>query len=137
MLLKMECTLAQLCSKHYHHSLHTLQIKYYLHGRLTCFRGNIPGSTTTDCNKLTANNADWLRRPILNMFLLFPEPYCRNPHFVTKSLRQNHCNKTNGSQSVCSQSVCHGQLTWLEHTMLLTRQWHFQSNAQHSSHYLI
>ena len=55
------------------------------------------GSTTTDCdklttnqrtaNKLTANNANWLKRAILNLFLLiFPEPSCPNSHFVMKSL---------------------------------------------------
>ena len=81
------------------------------------------GSTTTDrnkltadkltANKLTANNADWLRRAILNIFLLSPEPSCPNPHFVTKSLRRNHCNETVGSRSVFSRSVCRGQLTWL------------------------
>ena len=76
------------------------------------------GSTTTDRNKLTAdrltaNSADWLRRAILNIFLLSPEPSCPNSHFVTKSLRRNHCNKTVDSRSVCSQSVCRGQLTWL------------------------
>ena len=38
-------------------------------------------------NKLTANNVDWLRRAILNIFLLSPEPSCPNLHFVTKSLR--------------------------------------------------
>ena len=40
-------------------------------------------------SKLTADNADWLKRAILNIFLLSPEPSCLNPHFdeiaVTKS----------------------------------------------------
>ena len=75
------------------------------------------GSTTTDRNKLTtnkqtANNADWLRRAILNVYLLSPEPSCPQPHFVTKSLRQNqrrnYCNEIVGSWSVCC-----GQLTRL------------------------
>ena len=47
------------------------------------------GSTTTDRDKLAANNADWLRRAILNIFLLSPKPSCPNPHFRTKSLRRN------------------------------------------------
>ena len=54
---------------------------------------DIRGSTTTDRDKLTANkpvanNTDWLRKAILNIFLLSPEPSCPNPHFVTKSLRR-------------------------------------------------
>ena len=86
------------------------------------------GATTTDRdklnanqlieNKLTANNADWLRRAILNIFLLSPEPSCPNPHIVMKSLRRNqqrnHCNQITALRSVCSRSVCRGQLTWLE-----------------------
>ena len=81
------------------------------------------GSTITDrdklttnkltVNKLTVNNVDWLRRAILNIFLLSPQPFCPNPHFVTKSLQRNHGNKTVGSWSVSSRSVCRGQLTWL------------------------
>ena len=61
----------------------------------TIFPTSIPipyGSTTTDpnkliANKLTASNVDWLRRVILNIFLLSAEPSCPNPHFVMKSLR--------------------------------------------------
>ena len=54
---------------------------------------------TTDRDKLTAkqltvNNDDWRRRAILNIFLLSPEPSSPNPHFVTKSLRQNHVTKS-------------------------------------------
>ena len=73
-----------------------------------------PGSTTTDrdkltASKLTADNADWLKRAILNIFLLSPEPSCPNPHFMTKSLRRNqrwhHSNEIVASQSVCSRSV--------------------------------
>ena len=55
--------------------------------------------------QLTASNADWLRRAILNIFLLSPEPSCPNPHFVMKSLRRNQCNETVGSRSVCLWSV--------------------------------
>ena len=40
-------------------------------------------------SQLTADNADWLKRAILNIFLLYPEPSCPNPHFETKSLRRN------------------------------------------------
>ena len=68
------------------------------------------GSATTDRDKLTANqltaskltadNADWLKRAILNIFLLSPEPSCPHPHFVTKSLRRNHCNEIVASRSV-------------------------------------
>ena len=75
------------------------------------------GSTTTGRNKLTvnqltANNADWLRRAILNIFLLSPEPSCPNPHFVMKSVMK---------------SLLHGQfvrcqLTWLEPKGLKTEQ---------------
>ena len=64
----------------------------------------ICGSTTTDRNKLTANqltanklkanNVDWLRRAILNIYLLSPEPSCPNPHFVTKWLRRHHVTKS-------------------------------------------
>ena len=43
----------------------------------------------TGPRQLTADNADWLKRAILNIFLLSPEPSCLNPHFVTKSLRRN------------------------------------------------
>ena len=64
---------------------------------------------TPDHDKLTTNNVDWLRRAILNIFILSPEAACPNPHYVTKSLRQNHCNKTVGLWS-----VCRGQLTWLD-----------------------
>ena len=65
------------------------------------------GSMTTGCDKLTANNSDWLRRAILNI-LLSPEPSCPNPHFVTKSLLR-------------SQFVrC--QLTWLEPKGLKTEK---------------
>ena len=59
-------------------------------------------------SKLTADNADWLKRAILNIFLLSPEPSCLNPHFVTKS-----GNEIVASRSVCSRSVCRGQLTCL------------------------
>ena len=75
------------------------------------------GSTTTDSDKLTASNAEWLRRAILNTFLLSPKPSCPNPHFGTKSLRRNQCNETVGSRTVCSRSVCRGQLTWLGENM--------------------
>ena len=74
----------------------------------TIFPTSIPilyGSTTTDHDKLTASNADWLRRAILNIFLLSPEPSCLNPRFVMKSLRWNQCNETVGSWSVCLRSV--------------------------------
>ena len=74
---------------------HCLTIIKYLKN----LHSSILGSTTTDrdiltanlltANKLIANNADWLRRAILNIFLLSPEPSCPNPHFVTKSLPQN------------------------------------------------
>ena len=57
-----------------------------------------PQQLTAD--KLTANNAVWLKRAILNIFLLSPEPSCPNPHFVTKSLRRNHFKETVGLQSV-------------------------------------
>ena len=69
------------------------------------------GSPTTDCdkvtaNQLTANNTDWLRRAILNIFLLSPEPSCPNPHFVTKSLRRKHATKLLlRGQFVCGQFV--------------------------------
>ena len=67
-----------------------------------------------------ANNADWLRRAILNIFLLSPQPSCPNPHSVTKSLRwsqwQNHVTK-----SLLRGQFGRGQLTWLDVfcTMLL------------------
>ena len=89
-------------------------------GIIACKRNNATrfGSTTTDCdklaaNQLTANNADGLRRANLNIFLLSPEPSCPNPHLVTKSLRRNHCNEIVALRSVCSWSVCRGQWTWL------------------------
>ena len=74
------------------------------------------GSMTTDCdklitNQLTVNNADWLRRAILNIFLLSPEPSCPNPHFVTKSLQRNHVTK-----SLLRGQFVRGQLTWLVHS---------------------
>ena len=56
----------------------------------TIFPTSIPilyGSTTTDRDKLTASNADWLRKAILTIFLLSPEPSCLNPHFMMKLLR--------------------------------------------------
>ena len=56
-------------------------------------------------DKLTANNADWLRRAIINIFLPSPEPSCTNPYFVTKSLRRNHWNEIVALRSVCSRSV--------------------------------
>ena len=75
------------------------------------------GSTTTDrdkltanqltANQLTANNADWLRTAILNKFLLSPEPSCPNPHFVTKWLRRNQW------RNHVTKSLLRGQLTWL------------------------
>ena len=40
-------------------------------------------------DSLTANNADWLRRAILTIFLLSPEPSGPNPHLMTKPLRRN------------------------------------------------
>ena len=43
-----------------------------------------------NANKLTTNNADWLRRTMLNIFLPYLEPSCPNPHFVTKSERKSH-----------------------------------------------
>ena len=46
---------------------------------------------------ITESNDDWLKRAILNIFLLSPEPSCPNPHFVMKSLRQN---ETVGLRSV-------------------------------------
>ena len=69
--------------------------------------------------QLTSDNADWLKRAILNLFLLSPEPSCPNPHFVTKSLRRNHCNEIVASRSVCSRSVCRGQLTCLAATVAM------------------
>ena len=50
---------------------------------------DITGPQQLTANQLTADNADWLKRAILNIFLLYPEPSCPNPHFVTKSLRRN------------------------------------------------
>ena len=80
-------------------------------------------------NKLTANNADWLKRAILNLFLLSPEPSCLNSHFVTKSLRRNHCNEI-----VASQSVSHGQLTWLSQSYATaTRVSHCNKITVHES----
>ena len=91
----------------------------------------ILGSTTTDrdkltTNQLTTNNADELRRAILNIFLLSPEPSCPNPHFVTKSVTKT-CNKIIALRSVCLRSVCRGLLTWLANSrrylILLVQFW--------------
>ena len=71
------------------------------------------GPRQLTANQVIAENADWLKRAILNIFILSPEPSCPNPHFVMKSLRRNHCNKIVASRSVCLWSVCRGQLTWL------------------------
>ena len=51
-------------------------------------RGGV-GSTTTDRNKLTANNADWLRRAILKTFYYPQSHLAQTLYFVAKSLRRN------------------------------------------------
>ena len=62
------------------------------------------GPRQLTASKLNADYADWLKRAILNIFLLYSEPSCPNPHFVTKSLRRNqwrnHCNEIVASRSV-------------------------------------
>ena len=47
------------------------------------------GSTTTDRNKLTANNADWLRRAIFKKFYYPQSHLAQTLYFVAKSLRRN------------------------------------------------
>ena len=46
-------------------------------------------STTTDRNKLTVNNADWLRRAILKTFYYPQSHLAEILNFVAKSLRRN------------------------------------------------
>ena len=62
------------------------------------------GSTTTDRNKLTANNADWLRRAILKTFYYPQSHLAQTLYFVAKSLRRN---------GWFADSFVRGQLTWL------------------------
>ena len=71
-----------------------------------CMQGSAGfcGSTTTErdkltTNQLTANNVDRLRRAILDIFLLSPEPSCPNPHFVMKSVMKTY-NEIIASRSV-------------------------------------
>ena len=68
-------------------------------------RGLQFGSMTTDHDKLTANNADWLRRAILNIFLLSPEPSCPNPHLVMKSCDEIRDEFTETKLLLCGQFV--------------------------------
>ena len=76
---------------------------------------NLHVSTTTDrdkltTNKLTTNNADWLRRAILNIYLLYPEPSCRlaekgDPKYIFTIPRAilpkpSLCDKINATKSL-------------------------------------
>ena len=62
--------------------------------RATAGKMLLQGVPSRGPRQQTANNADWLRRAILNIFLLSPEPSCPNLHFVTKSLRRKHVAKS-------------------------------------------
>ena len=83
------------------------------------FLATAMGPRQLTANKLTAKNADWLRRAILNIFLLSPEPSCPNPHFVTKSLRRNQWRKHVTKSLLRSQFVA---VSWLGSTAIAVTQ---------------
>ena len=74
-----------------------------------------PRQLTT--NKLTANNADWLRRAILNI-LYYPQSHLAQ----TLPLWQNHCNKISDKIAVMKPLVC-GQFVAISLLGLKKKSW--------------
>ena len=76
------------------------------------------GSTTTDREPTDHEQTDRKQRLLAEKgnpkyIFTIPRAILPKPSLCDEIMRQNHRNATIALRSVCSQSVCHGQLTWL------------------------